>query len=340
MKKEIGIFALLVALCVTVSILNPKFLSAYNLGNTAERIGIYGIFSIGLGIVIITGGIDLSVGSMFALLAVILAILVTDHHMNWMLGVLITLVVATGLGCLHGFLIAKVRLQAFIVTLCGLLIYRGAARALTADNTKYFTETAGVLKPLATAKPYGVPNSFTAFILIAVIMYFVLHRSVYGRYLYAVGRNEDAARFSGINSRLVIGSAYAISGLLAGISAILIAFFAASIQASSLGNAYELYGIAAAVLGGCSLRGGEGSIFGIVIGVAVIQVLQNMILLLGIPSQYNDSVIGGVIFVGVLADQLLRERRKRRVVQPATAPATGFPVLPADAAAPSQKNHQ
>jgi ribose transport system permease protein len=322
MKKEIGIFGLLIALCITVSILNPKFLNAYNLGNTAERVGMYGIFSIGLGIVIITGGIDLSVGSMFALLAVILTTLVTDHEVSWPLGVLVTVMAGTLLGCLHGWLIAKVRLQSFIVTLCGLLIYRGVGRAIAHDQTKYFNnDTAGFLKTIATAKPYGIPNSFTAFILISLVMYVILHRSVYGRYLYAVGRNEDAARFSGINSRLVVGSAYAISGLLAGIASIFIAFYAASISPAQLGTAYELYGIAAAVLGGCSLRGGEGTIFGIVIGVAVIQVLQNMILLLGIPSEYNDAVIGGVIFIGVLADQLLRDRRKGRV------PA-GFPVIP------------
>lgn len=327
MKKEFGIFLLLVALCITVSILNPRFLSAYNLGNTAERIGMYGIFSIGLGVVIITGGIDLSVGSMFALLAVILATLVSDKGWPWPLGIAVTMLAAVAIGCLHGFLIAKVKLQAFIVTLCGLLIYRGLARALAQDASKGFTpEAAGMLKTIVTAKPFGVPASFIAFIVIALIMTVVLHKSVFGRYLYAVGRNEEAARFSGINSRLVIGSAYVISGVLAGIATIFIAFFAGSIQASQLGNAYELYGIAAAVLGGCSLRGGEGSIFGIVVGVAVIQVLQNMINLLGIPSEYNDAVIGGVIFVGVLADQLIGARRKRKIVQPPVTP-TGFPVI-------------
>jgi ribose transport system permease protein len=318
MKKELGIFCLLVAMCISVSVLNPRFLTAYNLGNVAERIGIFGIFSIGLGIVIITGGIELSVGSVFALLAVILATMVTDWRTPWPLGVSAILLLAVGIGSLHGWLIAKVRLQPFIVTLCGLLIYRGLARVVASDSTKAFTnETAGMLKTLVTAKPFGVPSSFIMFIVIALIMWVVLHRSVYGRYLFAVGRNEEAARYSGINSRLIIGSAYALCGLLAGLSCVFIGFYASSISPAQLGNAYELVGIAGAVLGGCSLRGGEGSILGIAIGTAVIQVLQNMVNLLRVPSEYNDAVIGAVIFAGVLVDQLLAQRRRARLIQPA-----------------------
>lgn len=142
-------------------------------------------------------------------------------------------------------------------------------------------------------------------------MWVVLHRSVYGRYLYAVGRNEMAARYSGINSAQITASAYIILGLLAGISGILFAFYTNSISPSSHGNSYELYGIAAAVLGGCSLRGGEGSIIGILIGAALLQVLQNLVNLLGIPSSLNFAVMGAVILMGVIADQLLQRRTAR-----------------------------
>jgi ribose transport system permease protein len=144
-------------------------------------------------------------------------------------------------------------------------------------------------------------------------MWIVLHRSIYGRYLFAVGRNEIAARYSGINSELVTATAYVLSGALAGIAAILLAFYTNSISPSSHGNFYELYGIAAAVLGGCSLRGGEGSIIGILIGTALLQILQNLVNLLGIPSSLNFAVMGAVILVGVVADQLLRQRRSTRV---------------------------
>ena len=139
-------------------------------------------------------------------------------------------------------------------------------------------------------------------------MWIVLHRSVYGRYLYAVGRNEEAARYSGINSRRIINSAYVISGALAGIAGVVFAFYTNSISPSSHGNFFELYGIAAAVLGGCSLRGGEGSIVGILAGTALLQVLQNLVNLLGVPSSLNFAVMGAVILVGVVADQILRRQ--------------------------------
>jgi ribose transport system permease protein len=142
----------------------------------------------------------------------------------------------------------------------------------------------------------------------------VLQRSVYGRYLFAVGRNEEAARYSGIGTRKIISSAYVLSGLLAGITGVLMAFYTNSISPSSHGNFYELYAIAAAVLGGCSLRGGEGSVIGIVIGTALLQVLQNLVNLLGIPSSLNFAVMGTVILIGVVADELVRRRAVRKRV--------------------------
>jgi ribose transport system permease protein len=145
--------------------------------------------------------------------------------------------------------------------------------------------------------------------------WFVLHRSVYGRYLLAVGRNEEATRFSGINTRAVIAGSYVIGGLLTGISGILFAFYTNSVSPSNHGNFYELYGIAAAVLGGCSLRGGEGSIIGIVIGTALLQVLQNLVNLLGIDSSLNFSVMGAVVLIGVIADQLFQKYNAKRLAR-------------------------
>ena len=131
--------------------------------------------------------------------------------------------------------------------------------------------------------------------------------------MFAVGRNETAARYSGINANAVTASAYVLSGLMAGIAGVLLAFYTNSISPSSHGNFYELYGIAAAVLGGCSLRGGEGSIVGILIGTALLQVLQNLVNLLGIPSSLNFAVMGAVILIGVIADQLLRQRQAAKM---------------------------
>ncbi len=317
MKKELGTFILLVVLCIVLAILNPSFLSPANLQNLARLIGIYGIFSIGLGLVIITGGIDLSVGSVFALLGVLLSIFLVEWHMPAAIAVIAVIAVTTFLGLINGFLITKVKIQPFIVTLCGLLFYRGLARFIAGDETKGFGAAAGfeTLQSLATGSLFGVPTPFVLLIVISAVMWVVLHRSVYGRYLFAVGRNETAARYSGINSNLIVASAYILSGLLAGISGVVLAFYTNSISPSSHGNFYELYGIAAAVLGGCSLRGGEGSIVGILIGAALLQVLQNLVNLLGIPSSLNFAVMGAVILLGVLADQLLRQRQATRVAK-------------------------
>ena len=149
-------------------------------------------------------------------------------------------------------------------------------------------------------------------VVVAAIMWVVLHRSVFGRYLYAVGKNEEAARFSGIKTGQVIIAAYVICQVLTILSAIYFAMYTRSISPASHGNFYELYAIAAAVLGGFSLRGGEGSIVGVILGVILLQELQNLVNLLGIPSSLNFAVMGGVILIGVLVDQQWGQFRDRR----------------------------
>jgi ribose transport system permease protein len=310
MKKELGIFSLLVVLCGATAAINPRFLSQTNLTNMANIIGLFGVFSIGLGLVIITGGIDLSVGSVFALTGVLLSMSLTQWHWPWPVAVLMVIGVPMLLGWAHGALVTRVGMQPFIVTLCGLLLYRGVARFIANDSTMGFGGAEGfeTLRSLASGRVFGLPMPFVALLVIGAVMWVVLHRSVYGRYLLAVGRNEEAVRFSGINTRMVVASSYVIAGLLTGISGIMLAFYTNSVSPSNHGNFYELYGIAAAVLGGCSLRGGEGSILGIVIGTSLLQVLQNLVNLLGIPSSLNFAVMGAVVLLGVVADQFLQKR--------------------------------
>jgi ribose transport system permease protein len=312
MKKELGLFVLLIVVSAITGVLNPAFLSSVNLLNMANLIGLFGVFAIGEGLVIITGGIDLSVGSMFALLGVVFVDLLTKYEVPWPLALLLVIVGGLILGAVQAFLITRMKMQPFVVTLCGLLIYRGAARYYTTDTTRGFGygDEADTLSDIASGHIAGIPNTFIFLIVLALVMGVVLHRSVYGRWLYAVGKNEEAARFSGIRTGAVVATAYIISGGLAGISTVLLVFYTNSVSPSSFGNFYELYAIAAAVLGGCSLRGGEGSIVGIVLGTALLQVLQNLVNILGIPSSLNFAVMGTVILLGVLADQQLQARRR------------------------------
>jgi ribose transport system permease protein len=310
-KKDLGLLVLILLVGTVVAVLNPLFLSPINLANTANLIGLFGIFAIGQAIVIITGGIDLSVGSVIALLGVLFVDLLANLGMPWPLALLLMPLFGVAFGLVHGLLIVKLGIQPFIVTLCGLLIYRGVARFYTADATAGFGfgQSFPAVEWLTVGRSLGVPHSFIALLVIALIMWVVLHRSILGRYLYAVGKNEEAARYSGIATGRVIISAYAICGMLTAISAVFFAMYTRSISPSSHGNFYELYAIAAAVLGGFSLRGGEGSIVGVVLGAMLLQVLQNLVNLLGIPSSLNFAVMGAVILAGVLADSQLPKLR-------------------------------
>jgi ribose transport system permease protein len=316
MKKELGIFVLLIVLCVITSIMNPNFLLTINLQNIARQIGAFGIFSIGLGLVIITGGIELSVGSMMGLLGVLLSMMLTEWNVGIVIALLGCIAIAMALSLGHGLLITRLNMQPFIVTLCGLLFYRGVARFISNDETKGFGTVAGLdfLRFLANGNLFGIPMPFVLLIIISAITWVVLHRSVYGRYLFATGRNPEAARYAGINTKGIVTLTYVICGALTAISGTIFAFYTNSVSPANHGNAYELYGIAAAVLGGCSLRGGEGSVIGIVIGATLLQVLRNLVNLLDIPSSLDFAVMGAVILIGVMADQIFTDRRNRRQI--------------------------
>ena len=316
-KKDLGLLVLILAVGAIVAIINPRFLSPINLANTANLVGLFGIFAIGQGFVIITGGIELSVGSVIALLGVLFIDLIVTHAMPWPFAFLLMLAGGVLIGLAHGLLVTRMNMQPFIVTLCGLLIYRGVARFYTADATAGFGFGVSfpTLEWLATGRSFGVPHSFLAMLAITAVMWVVLHRSVYGRHLYAVGKNEEAARYSGVPTGRVIVTAYVICGVLTAIAAIFFAMYTRSISPASHGGFYELYAIAAAVLGGFSLRGGEGSIIGVVLGAVLLQVLQNLVNLLGIPSSLNFAVMGTVILIGVLVDQQFGEYRRRRAAQ-------------------------
>jgi len=304
-RKDLGLLALILVVGAVVAAINPRFLSPINLANTANLIGLFGIFAVAQAFVIISGGIELSVGSIIALLGVIFVNLVAGGALPPGMAVIIVLALGCLMGLVHGLLITKMGLQPFVVTLCGLLIYRGAARYLTEDATAGFPFGASfpVLEWLTTGRLFGVPHSLIAFLAITAVMGIVLHRSVYGRHLFAVGRNEEAARYSGIDADRVVIAAYVICCGLTAVSAIFVAMYTRSISPSSHGSFYELYAIAAAVLGGCSLRGGEGSILGVVLGTVLLQILQNLVNLLGIPSSLNFAVMGSVILLGVIADR-------------------------------------
>jgi ribose transport system permease protein len=359
MKKALGIFAMLVAVSLITLFDNPVFANPDNIEVLLSRASLYGIISIGVAFVIITGGIDLSIGSVVALTGCLLAMLMNSGT-SAPLAIFLVMLAALAIGLFHGLLITRLKLQPFVVTLCGLLIYRGMARWITNDRVQGFGDGFEGLKYLATGKPFAVPVPFLRWIsdghwgkykwdvtanalaldpqtgepialdviswiafpmpmillaVLAIVAAVFLNRTIYGRYLLALGRNEQAARYSGINTDRMTIIAYVISAMMSGFAGILFALYLNSIQPATHGGYYELYAIAAAVLGGCSLRGGEGSILGVVIGAALMRVIYNSINLMGIPTNLEFAIIGTVILVGVIADELFKriaaERRAR-----------------------------
>ncbi len=317
MKKILGILGLLIAVLIFTAVIEPRFLTAYNLQNTIRWTALFGIISIGAAFVIITGGIDLSVGSLIGLVGVLLPMMLIKLGWSVPASLIAVILVSLAIGVLHGLLITKVGLQPFVVTLCGLLFYRGFARWLSGDQTQGFGNQFDSLRQLAIGRiqitdAFGIPMPFIVLIVLALLAGFFLNYTVWGRYLLALGRNEEAARYSGINTQRMIIVAYVISSVTAGIGGVLFALDVNSVQPAVHGNFYELYAIAAAVLGGCSLRGGEGTILGVVIGAAVMRVLYNAINILGIPTQLEFAIIGAVILLGVMTDEVVKRVAARR----------------------------
>lgn len=331
MKKILGILGLLIFICLATWIMadlsvsgwSPedwRFIEPGNIQNIVRRTALFGIISIGAAFVIITSGIDLSIGSVICLIGCLTPHLLVDYRLTVASVLLIICAISLLVGLLHGLLVTKLKLQPFIVTLCGLLIYRGATRGFVRDQTQGFKGGFEQLRAFQQGEiaipgtEFGIPNSCLILLVVALLSAFFLNYTVYGRYLFALGRNENAAKYSGINTDRMTILAYVICGFLSGLGGLLFVLDVGSAQPVDFGNFYELYAIAAAVLGGCSLRGGEGAIIGVVIGTAVIQVLRNSINLIdAIPTNIEFAVIGVVIIGGVITDELVKRMNAKRL---------------------------
>ena len=307
MKKTLGIFLLLTAVFLITGIIEPRFMKVGNMINMARWTGLYGILAIGACFVIITGGIDLSIGSLVGLTGSLFPLLLVREGVPVVIGFILVFVCTLVIGLIHGFLITKLRLQPFIVTLCGLFIYRGIARYITGEINQGFGNGFRGVRLLVKYRLFDkIPMPFIILIGFGIVAAVFLNKTVYGRYLLALGRNRDAARFSGINTDAMVIGAYVICSVLAGFGGMLFALDQNSVQPSTFGNFYELYAIAGAVLGGCSLRGGEGAISGVIFGTAMVEVIKNSVFFLNVPTESEFTVIGFVILIGVTFDELIK----------------------------------
>ena len=315
MKKSLGITLLFLVICAVTAWQSPNFLRPYNVENLVHWTSLYGIVGIGAALVIVTGGIDLSIGSVMGLTGTLLPWLLVQEHWSVPAALGASLGVSLVIGLIHGLLITVLKLQPFIVTLCGLLIYRGIARWFTHDQTQGFGEGFDTLRWISTGNiplvgGYAVRMSLVFLLVLGGLAALFLNQTVWGRHLLALGRNEEAARYSGVRTQKLLLLAYVLCSVVAGLGGVLLALETNTVQPDVQGNYMELYAIAAAVLGGCSLRGGEGSIFGVMVGAAVMRVLRNSINLLMNATQMEFAIIGVVILLGVIADEGLRKWRK------------------------------
>jgi ribose transport system permease protein len=292
------------------SVRRSAFLNRQNLGNVLNQIAVIGVLAVGMTIVIITGGIDLSVGSLIALSSVLTAYLVrslggSDASAGAMIGASLAAILGSSLiGAGSGAMVTRLGLPPFIATLGVMQIASGLAFMAARGQTIYEVPR-GFDWLGQRASILGIPNAVVLMLAVYAVGHVVLARTVLGRYFYAVGGNRDAARFAGVPVLRVLLLAYAISGLTAGIGGVITASMLTS-GAGTYGQSYELFAIAAVVVGGTSLSGGEGRMLGTLVGALVIAVIQNAMNLTGVESYTQKVVLGAVILGAVGADRLRR----------------------------------
>ncbi|MBI2842613.1 MAG: ABC transporter permease [Armatimonadetes bacterium] len=313
MRKILGMIILLSAICIIIYVGNQRFVSQENAHNLTRHIALLAIFAIGEGIVILSGGIDLSVGSVIAFSGVFLTQAIVERGMPPIVAGLLVIGIGVVIGLWHGFLITRIRLQPFIATLCTMLILRGQARVLVEEQTMGFGNGYPGVRALGDGFFLGLPTPVVILAGVAIVAAFFMHFTIYGRYLYAIGRNPQAAEYSGVKVARMQTAAYVACGGLAALAGILYASYTNSVQPASTGLAYELYAIAAAVLGGCSLSGGQGTVIGIIVGAAIMRVMANGINLLGIAPAWEFAVLGYVILIGVVGDSIYKQRGAKRL---------------------------
>ena len=304
--RQLGTFFGLILLMVILWILTPYFLTVSNLLNILEQSSINAIIAVGMTFVIITAGIDLSVGSILAFSGVVMAT-VLQAGMPVPFALLIGILAGTICGYINGVLISHGKLPPFIVTLGMMSIARGAALVFT--NGRPVSGFADGFRWLATGKIFFIPMPLVIMIVVYVLAHIILTKTKFGRYTYAMGGNEEATRLSGINVRFHKTMIYALSGFTSALAAILLTARLNSAQPIA-GIMYELDAIAATVIGGTSLMGGEGTLTGTLIGALIMGVLRNGLNILGVSSFLQQIIIGSVIIIAVLFDTVIKKHKK------------------------------
>ena len=304
-------FSGLIVLMVGFSIASPNFLQTANIITILQATWVNGVLAVAATLVIISGGIDLSVGTLMTFCAVIAGVLMTYWGLPMIIGVPGALVAGFLSGSLSGFFIARLKIPPFIATLGMMLIYKGLSLAICGAKPIYFTNTPG-FSIISTGSLIGavipalpIPNGVLILFLVAIAAAFILGRTVLGRFIFAMGSNEEALRLSGVNITRWKIAVYALAGAVCAVAGILIASRINSAQ-PAIGQGYELDAIAAVVIGGTSLSGGRGTMLGTMVGALIISVVANGLRILSVPQEWQIVVTGSIIILAVYTDILRR----------------------------------
>ncbi len=320
LAQRYGIVIFLLLMVAFFYFQNERFLSARNISNVLTDVSIFGIMAVGMTFVILTAGIDLSVGSLLAFCAMVAALLIKGsadryevgvelafHGYSWAIALAVCIVVGLLAGALHGFIVARLKVPAFVVTLGAMTVWRGLTLMLGNGAPIAGFDTG--LRWWGTGTLAGVPVPVIVFAITVVIGHVALRYTRYGRQVYAVGGNIEAARLTGLRVPRIIASVYIIAGALSGLAGFLLTARLNSAEVVA-GAGYELRVIASVVIGGTSLFGGAGTILGTVVGSLIIGVMLNGLVMMNVSSYVQEVVVGCMIVIAVLLDQVLKDRSR------------------------------
>ena len=299
--QDFGALIALILLMAGISIASPSFRTGANFLSLLRQSSINGLIAFGMTFVILTDAIDLSVGSVLALSTALCAGMITAGVPAG-LAMILALVLGCAMGVISGVMVTKGRLQPFIATLITMTVYRGLTMIYTNGKPISNLGDSFILKVVGKGKFYGVPIPVILLIFLFLLFYFLFNKTTFGRWIYATGSNWKSAKLAGVNIHRTKIIAYAISGTMAALSGLILLSRLGSAQ-PTLGSGYELDAIAAVALGGTSMSGGRGKIYGTLIGVLIIAVLNNGLNILGVSSYYQDVIKGLVILIAVLSDR-------------------------------------
>lgn len=304
-----GIYILIVLYVVVVTIINPVFFTRNNWMNLLRQVAVVGVISCGITFVMLTGRTDLSAGMMMTFLAALSTYYVLPGIDNQVMAVIVPLAMGLVLGLVNGILVGIIRLNSFVSTLGMMSIYTGAVLLFTKKNPSLFANNEmTAYKFIGQGSVLGVPTPVIILLVVAVICSLVLTKTVYGARIYAVGSNASMARFSGVNPAAVIVSAYVIAGFATGLGALIMSSRIMAAQ-PKMGVGYEFTALTAFVLGGLRITGGKGTIWGTVIGVLILGIIDNSFVILGLDANLQ-YIVKGVILAVAVASQLLSDRRQ------------------------------